>query len=190
MALPDYEHVRVTTREEWREWLSENADRDQGIWLVTYRRHTERPAPSYEDIVCEALCFGWIDSTIRTLDDERNALLLTPRKPTSTWSASNKARLEHLLPAGLVTERGLRAVEVAKANGSWTILEAVDSLQVPDDLAEALGAAGAREIWDSFTASARKQMLWQVISAKRPGTRSARITRIADEAAAGRKAWG
>lgn len=175
---PEYEQVLVTSRAELRTWLESNADRDVGIWLVTYRTVTGRPAPSYDDIVEEALCFGWIDSTIRKLDDERTALLFTPRKPTSTWAASNKRRLERLIPAGLMTERGLRAIEVAKANGSWQILDSVEALEVPADLADALSAAGQRERWDATTPGVRKQHLWQVISAKRPETRTRRIAAV------------
>lgn len=117
--------------------------------------------------------------------------LLTPRKPRSTWSASNKARLERLIPAGLMTDRGLRAVEVARANGSWSALDAVDRLEVPDDLAAALDAEpAAREHFDRFPPSARRQLLWFVISAKRAETRSARIARVVDAAADGRRAVG
>ena len=180
MGLADYEHVHVTDRAELRAWLQANADRDTGIWLVTYRSGTGKPAPSFDDIVEEALCFGWIDSTIRTLDGERSALLFTPRKPTSTWAATNKRRLERLLPAGLVTERGLRAIEVAKANGSWEILDSVEALEVPADLNQALVEAGMRRAWDASTPGVRKQHLWQVVSAKRPETRARRITGIVD----------
>jgi uncharacterized protein YdeI (YjbR/CyaY-like superfamily) len=180
MGLPDYEHVQVTSRAELRAWLHANADRDVGIWLVTYRSGTGLPSPSYDDIVEEALCFGWIDSTIRTLDTERNALLLTPRKPTSTWAATNKRRLERLLPSGLMTERGLRAIEVAKANGSWSILDSVEALEVPADLAEALDQAGVRPAWDATSPGRRKQYLWQVASAKRSETRARRIASIVD----------
>ncbi|MDQ1245737.1 MAG: hypothetical protein QG597_104 [Actinomycetota bacterium] len=174
----DYEHVSITSRDELRAWLTVNADRDVGIWLVTYRSSTGKPAPSYDDIVEEALCFGWIDSTIRNLDDERNALLFTPRKPTSTWAASNKRRLERLIPAGLMTERGLRAIEVAKSNGSWQILDSVEALEVPTDLAAALAAANQTERWDATKPGVRKQHLWQVVSAKRPETRARRISAV------------
>ena len=190
VAVPDYEEVLVTSRAQWRDWLAGNADRQQGIWLVIYRKGSGKPAPSYDDIIEEALCFGWIDSTIRTLDEERNALLVTPRKPTSTWSALNKQRVAGLLASGRMTERGLRAIEVAKANGSWEALEEIDRLIVPDDLAAALADAGVRTTWDSFPPGARKQMLWAVGSAKRATTRRDRIARIVAEARHGRRAYG
>lgn len=188
--MDDYEHVTVLDRAELRAWLEANAARTEGIWLVTYRRGSGRTAPTYDEIVEEALCFGWIDSTVRGVDDERSKLLFTPRKPVSTWSAVNKRRLESLLASGLMAERGLRAIETAKANGSWELLDAVERLEVPADLAQALAAAGARATWDGFPRGARKQMLWQVISAKRAPTRLARIERIVSQAQTGERAWG
>ena len=191
MGLDDLEQVLVTSRAELRVWLEANADTSPSIWLVTYKRSSGKPAPSYDDIVEEALCFGWIDSTVRARDDETAMLLLSSRNPRSTWSAVNKARLEHLLPSGLMTERGLRAIEVGKANGSWAVLDSVERLEVPDDLAEALDAQpAAREFFDGMPPGARKQNLWFVISAKRPETRAARIERIVEASAAGRRAVG
>jgi uncharacterized protein YdeI (YjbR/CyaY-like superfamily) len=191
MGLDDYEQVRVTSRAQWREWLEANADASPGIWLLMPRRGNDDPAPTYDDVVEEALCFGWIDSTVRTRDERFGLQLLTPRKPTSTWSASNKERLSRLIPAGLMTERGLRAVEVAKGNGSWEILDSVERLEVPEDLASALDAQpAAREFFDRMPPGARKQTLYFVISAKRPETRAARIEKIVSAAAEGRRAVG
>ena len=188
MGIDDYEQVLVTSRSEWRDWLAENADIAPGAWVVTYKRATGKPAPSYDDIVEECLCFGWIDSTVRPGNERTAMQLVTPRKPTSTWAATNKARLERLLASGQVTERGLRIVEAAKANGSWTALDAVERLEVPDDLAAALDARPpARANFDAFPPSARKQLLWFVVSAKRPETRATRIARVVADAAEGRR---
>jgi uncharacterized protein YdeI (YjbR/CyaY-like superfamily) len=190
MGINDYEQVLVTDRAELRSWFAANVDRREGIWLVLYNKGSSKPSPSYDEIVAEALCFGWIDSTVRKRDHESRMLLLAPRKPNSTWSAVNKRRLEQLIPSGQMTEYGLRAIEVAKANGSWSILDPVERLEVPDDLAAALDAAGARGTWDGFPQGARKQMLWALISAKRPETRQQRLDRIVAEAAEGRRAYG
>ncbi len=190
MPIDDYERVLVTSRQELRSWLEANAGQSQGIWLVTYKRASGKPFPTYDEIVEEGLCFGWIDSTNRPLNDEAGMMLFTPRRPKSTWSASNKLRLQRLIASGRMTERGLQAIEAAKANGSWDILDSVERLEVPDDLAAALDGSGVRPAWDAFPPGARKQMLWQVISAKRPATRAQRIDRIVSEAAAGRRAWG
>lgn len=191
MGLDDYEQVRVTSRAEWREWLSANADTSPGIWLLMPRRGNVDPAPSYDDVVEESLCFGWIDSTVRTRDERFGLQLVTPRKPTSTWSASNKERLSRLIPAGVMTQRGLRAIEVARANGSWEILDAVERLEVPADLAAALDEVpAARDFFDRMPPGVRKQNLYFVISAKRPETRAARIAKIVTAATEGRRAVG
>ena len=191
MGLDDYEQVVVTSRAEWRAWLAANADTSRGVWLVIPRRGNDDPAPTYDDVVEEALCFGWIDSTVRTRDERFGLQLVTPRKPTSTWSASNKERLSRLIPEGSMTDRGLRAVEIAKANGSWEILDTVERLEVPEDLAAALAEVpGARAFFDGMPPGVRKQNLYFVISAKRPETRSARIEKIVSAAAEGRRAIG
>ena len=191
MGLDDYEQVLVSSRAEWREWLEANADTSPGIWLVMPRRGNDDPAPTYDEVVEEALCFGWIDSTVRTRDERVSLQLLTPRKPSSTWSASNKERLARLIPAGLMTERGLRVVDAAKANGSWEILDSVERLEVPDDLAAALDAdPAARAYFDGMPPGVRKQNLFFVISAKRPETRAARIAKIVTAAREGRRAVG
>ena len=191
MGLDDYEQVLVSSRTEWREWLEANADTSPGIWLVMPRRGNDDPAPTYDEVVEEALCFGWIDSTVRTRDERVALQLLTPRKPSSTWSASNKERLARLIPAGLMTERGLRVVDAAKANGSWEILDSVERLEVPDDLAVALDAdPAARAFFDGMPPGVRKQNLFFVISAKRPETRAARIAKIVTAAREGRRAVG
>ena len=191
MGLNDYEQVLVSSRAEWREWLEANADSSPGIWLVMPRRGNDDPAPTYDEVVEEALCFGWIDSTVRTLDERVALQLVTPRKPSSTWSASNKERLARLIPAGLMTERGLRVVDAAKANGSWEILDSVERLEVPDDLAAELDAdPAARGFFDGMPPGVRKQNLFFVISAKRPETRAARIAKIVTAAREGRRAVG
>jgi len=191
VGLDDLEQVLITSRAQLRAWFEANADTSPSIWLVTYKKSSGRPAPTYDEIVEEALCFGWIDSTVRARDEETAMLLLASRKPTSTWSRVNKDRLERLMAAGLVTERGLRAIEVAKANGSWSILDPVERLEVPADLAEALASSPeARDFFEAMPPGARKQHLWWVVSAKRPTTRGERIRRIVEANAAGRRAVG
>jgi uncharacterized protein YdeI (YjbR/CyaY-like superfamily) len=191
VGLDDLEQVLVTDRAQLRAWFEANAATSPSIWLVTYRSRTGRPAPSYDDIVEEALCFGWIDSTLRTRDAETSMLLLSSRKPRSTWAATNKVRVARLIRDGLMTECGLRAIEVAKANGSWEQLDPVERLEVPEDLAEALAAEpGARATFDAYPPSVRKQVLWHVVSAKRAPTRATRIAKVVADAARGRRPGG
>lgn len=178
-----------TTRAEWRAWLAEHHATSNGIWLARWRRSTGRPILPYDDIIDEALCFGWIDSTLNVLGDERSAVLFTPRKPKSTWSRRNKVRVERLLADGAMTPAGLAVVEAARGDGSWNLLDDVEALIEPDDLGAALDASpAARAAWDRFSPSTRKQLLWWVTSAKRPETRRRRIDEVVHEAAHGRPA--
>ena len=123
---------------EWREWLAAHHTRPTGVWLVTWRAGSGGPKISYAESVEQALCFGWVDSLGRTLDDERTMLWFAPRKARSGWARTNKQRIERLTAAGLMAPAGLAVVEAAKADGSWTLLDAVEDLLVPDDLAAAL----------------------------------------------------
>ena len=193
MAVEDHERVEAETREEWRRWLAANHASSPGAWLVSWKPATGRPAVGYDAAVEEALCFGWIDSLAKTVDEERSHQLFSPRRPGSRWSRSNRERVERLLAAGVMEAAGLAAVERAKANGAWTALEDVENLVVPDDLAGAFAAhPGSSEHWGSFPVSVRRGLLQWILDAKRPETRARRIAEIAAEAAAGRRAgqWG
>jgi uncharacterized protein YdeI (YjbR/CyaY-like superfamily) len=175
----------------WRAWLTASSGTARGVWVASWRKASGRAPVAYEDLVEEAICFGWIDSTVNILDHERALQLMTPRKPRSGWTRLNRRRFAALEAQGRMTEAGYRAVEVAQANGSWTVYDAVEDLLEPDDLAGALDASpAARTAWDGFPPSARKQMLWWVISAGKPETRGRRIEKIVSEAAAGRRAQG
>jgi uncharacterized protein YdeI (YjbR/CyaY-like superfamily) len=175
----------------WRAWLAANCDTVRGVWVASWRKASGRDPVAYEDLVEEAICFGWIDSTVNILDDARGLQLMTPRKPRSGWTRLNRQRVAALEAQGRMTDAGRRAAEVAKANGSWTIYDSVEDLLEPDDLAEALDACpAARTAWAGFPPSARKQMLWWVVSSGRPDTRTSRIAKIVAEAASGRRAQG
>jgi uncharacterized protein YdeI (YjbR/CyaY-like superfamily) len=178
--VPEEILVHVETREELRSWLTAHAADSPSIWLVTWRRGTGRPAPSYDDVVEEALCFGWIDSTARTFDDERSGLRLAPRKKGSGWARTNKTRLERLERDGLLTEAGRIVVERAKQDGSWTMLDEVENLTVPDDLGAELAARPpARENFDAFPRGIRRGILEWIVQAKRAETRGRRVEETA-----------
>jgi uncharacterized protein YdeI (YjbR/CyaY-like superfamily) len=175
----------------WRAWLAANCDTGRGVWVASWRKASGRDAVAYADLVEEAICFGWIDSTVNVLDDERALQLMTPRKPKSAWTRLNRQRAAAMEAEGRMTDAGRRAVEAAKANGWWTIYDPIEDLLEPDDLAGALDASpGARTAWDRFPPSARKQMLWWVVSAGKPETRTSRIAKIVAEAEQGRRAAG
>lgn len=185
----EYDRFCPVSRLEWREWLEKNHGQSSGIWLVTYKKHTGKPTVSYNDAVEEALCFGWIDSKPQKLDDERTMLLYTPRKPKSVWSRPNKIRIEKLMEQGLMAEAGLLKIEAAKADGSWTLLDAIEDLVVPPDLQAALNAnPPAAQYWDAFGISVKKGILWWIESAKRTETRQKRVEETVALAAENKKA--
>jgi uncharacterized protein YdeI (YjbR/CyaY-like superfamily) len=176
--------VHPKSRKGWRLWLWRNHARSSGVWLATYRKETGKPRVDYDDAVEEALAFGWIDSKSVRLDDERSLIWMCPRKPASGWSRSNKERVERLERDGLMTDAGRAAIEAAKRNGSWSLLDSVEALEEPDDRAAALNASPAgRANFDAFPPSARKVILTWIATAKREETRRKRIEETARLAA-------
>jgi uncharacterized protein YdeI (YjbR/CyaY-like superfamily) len=134
----------------------------------------------YDEAVEEALCFGWVDSKPNKLDEARSLLWFAPRKVGTGWSKPNKDRVERMMAAGLMAPAGLAKVEAAKKDGSWTALDAVERLEIPDDLAAALDARGqARTCWDAFPRSAKRGILEWIGNAKRPETRAKRVEETA-----------
>ena len=187
-ALDDGERVMAADAAAWRGWLEANHRTSAGAWLVRPRPGSNLELVSYEDAIRQALCFGWIDGPVRSFDEQIGGLWFAPRRGSSGWAATNKVRLEILQREGLMADAGIRAVELAKANGSWTILDNAEALREPDDLAAALDAApGAREKWDSFPPSSRKFGIAAVDAARRPETRAARVAKIVADSAAGKR---
>ena len=187
----DYPIYHAETRVQWRHWLGANHASGGGVWLCSWRAGTGKPACPYPEVVEEAICFGWIDSTVTVLDDERRLQLLTPRQPKSTWTRLNRQRVADLEAGGLMTDAGRRAVEVAKNNGWWTILDSVEDLMVPPDLATALSHnPKAQAAWIGFPPTARKAMLLWVITAVKPETRERRVATITARAELGQRAQG
>jgi len=184
-----YARVEAETRGQWRDWLARNHATSPGIWLLTWKKSSGRPHLAYDDIVEEALAFGWVDSQPKTVDSQRSARLLTPRKPGSNWSKLNKQRVERLTAAGLMHPAGLAAVAAAKANGRWTALDETETLAEPADLAAVLDAnPAARRQWDAFPRSARRAILEWIGNARTDATRQARIGRTVSDAARGLRA--
>jgi uncharacterized protein YdeI (YjbR/CyaY-like superfamily) len=186
--LDSAERVHLESAAQWRDWLEVNHRRPDGVWVISWKARTGRPAIAYEEAIREALRFGWIDSTYRSLDDERGMLWWSPRRKGSVWSQYNKARIAELEAAELMTPAGRAAVEQAKADGSWTILEPVEQLIVPDDLRAALDERpGAWEQWQAFTPTAKRGYLLWIVTAKREATRARRVAEAAELVARGRR---
>jgi uncharacterized protein YdeI (YjbR/CyaY-like superfamily) len=163
-------------RQEWRDWLVKNHAVSSGVWLIYYKKGSDKPSVSYEGAVEEALSFGWIDSKVNSLDEERYMQVFTPRKPRSSWSKLNKQRVEKLIKNGQMTAVGLEKIEAAKRDGSWNKLDAIDDLEVPADLTEAL--ADNQKAYDNFMAfsnSSKKIIVYWIEEAKRTETRKKRI---------------
>jgi uncharacterized protein YdeI (YjbR/CyaY-like superfamily) len=165
---------------DWRAWLEVNHTRAEGVWLIYYKPASGKSTFSYEETVEEALCYGWIDGQTKTLDPERTMQWFAPRRPGSVWAKSNKERVERLIAGGRMTPAGLAKIEAAKADGSWALLDSVDRLEVPDDLAAAFdNYPDARAHFDAFPRSTKHMILGWIATAKRPETRAKRIAETA-----------
>lgn len=183
------ERVQPETAEAWGRWLEQNHEREGGVWLVSWKKHTGKADLSYDDAVTEALRFGWIDSKGSALDDNRSMLWFSPRRKGSAWSGPNKSRVARLVREDRMAPAGIRSIETAKADGSWSRLDEVEKLIVPDDLAAAFAEhVGSREQWDGFPPSARRAILEWIAQAKREPTRAKRVEETARLAAKGERA--
>jgi uncharacterized protein YdeI (YjbR/CyaY-like superfamily) len=173
LPIPSY-HPK--TRAEWRKWLTANHAISKGIWLILVKKNAGLAGITYLDAVEEALCFGWIDSKLNTLDTQRYKLCLSPRKPGSVWSKLNKQRIRKLVKEGRMTPAGLAKIEAAKKDRSWNKLDAIDRLAIPADLLEQLSAnAEAKRNFEDFSNSSKKIILFWIASARRDETRQKRI---------------
>ena len=164
-------------RDKWRDWLSEHHAASTGIWLIFYKKATSKPTIEYDAAVEEALCFGWIDSIIKRIDDEKYVRKFTPRKDKSDWSALNKKRVTKMIKAGRMTEAGLAKIEAAKKNGCWNRDgKTPRSLEMPSEFAKALALnKKARENFENLAPTYRRHYLGWIAAAKRPETKKRRI---------------
>ena len=189
MAANDYPDVHPEARAAWRSWLAEHHASSRGVWLVSWKKHTGKPAVGYEAAVEEAICFGWVDSLPRKLDADRSKLLFTPRKPASGWSRPNKERVARMERAKQIEPAGRAVIDAARRDGSWSKLDAIENLEVPADLAAAFDAnPPAAERWEAFPRSVKRGILEWIAQAKRPATRQKRVRETAERAARNERA--
>ncbi|MEO5710560.1 MAG: YdeI/OmpD-associated family protein [Nocardioidaceae bacterium] len=186
------ERVELTSVEVLRAWLAEHHGDRTSALLVRWKKD-KGPHVPWAQMVRELLCWGWIDSTARPIDDSRSAQLVTPRRPASGWSRINKAHVVELVADGRMQPPGQAAIDRARDNGSWSALDEVEEMAStatePDDLRAALDAVpAARAAWDTFPRSAKRVVLQWVLTAKRPETRAKRVRIAVEEAAEGRRA--
>ena len=167
----------VTNRDEWREWLRKNYETRKEIWLIYYKKHTGKPRIPYDDSVEEALCFGWIDSIIKRIDDEKYARKFTPRKAKSRWSEANKRRARKMIKEGKMTEVGFARIREAKKNGEWFKAAPIKKeLAIPAYMKEALAKnKRALKNFNKLTKSYKRHYVGWISSAKRAETRKKRL---------------
>jgi uncharacterized protein YdeI (YjbR/CyaY-like superfamily) len=173
----------------WREWLLNNHHIENSVWLIIYRKESGISSVYYPEAVDEALCFGWVDSTPNRRDNTSYYQFFAKRNPKSNWSKVNKEKVARLTEAGLMHESGLAMVELAKINGAWNALDAVENLILPDELKEMLekNPEAARH-WERFSRSSKRGILEWITNAKKPETRIKRIEETVNLAAQNKKA--
>jgi uncharacterized protein YdeI (YjbR/CyaY-like superfamily) len=182
MVADHLQRVEVESRQALRNWLSANHTQKQSVWLVTYKKGDPRHVP-YVDMVQEALCFGWIDSLPRKLDEKRTMHVLSPRNPKSAWSKVNKDHVAVLEAQGLLHPAGQKVIAAAKASGQWTKLDTVDALKMPDVLVKAFANNKiALKNFEKFPPSVRKGILEWIAQAKRPETLALRVAETVEKA--------
>ncbi|MFD1873070.1 YdeI/OmpD-associated family protein [Hymenobacter bucti] len=171
--------------QQWREWLLAHHATERGAWLVYYKKAAGQPSLSWSEAVDEALCFGWIDSQAKPLDAQRYQQFFSPRKPTSGWSRINKQKVQHLTAAGRMTPAGLASVAAAQQNGTWALLDDVEDLRLPPDLAQALAERpAAGEYFARLSRTAKRSLLLGLALARQAPTRARRIAAILAQAEA------
>ncbi|GGF37407.1 YdeI/OmpD-associated family protein [Echinicola rosea] len=167
------------SRKEWRQWLEDNHQNRDAVWLIQYKKESQKASITWEESVEEALCFGWIDGKRKSIDKESYRQFFCKRKPDSTWSQINKEKIKKLTDQGHMRQAGLEAIETAKSNGSWSLLDEVEALTIPEDLHAAfLCYPGSEETFLQWSKSIKKMALHWIVMAKRPETRQRRIDKV------------
>jgi uncharacterized protein YdeI (YjbR/CyaY-like superfamily) len=176
----EYQQFFFSNRQKWREWLEKHHDNSEGIFIVYYKKHTGKASIPYNDAVEEALCFGWIDSIVRRIDDERYMQKFTPRNIKSLWSDSNKERVKKMIESGKMTEAGLSKIKKAKQNGKWNEApNAKKDFVLSNELLEMFSAEPiAKKAFDKLAPSHRKNYVQWIMSAKKPETQKRRFMQM------------
>ncbi len=166
----------AATQKEWRKWLEKNHQSEKSVWLIIYKKESRTPSVYYTDAVDEAICFGWIDSKPNKRDEESYYQFFAKRNPKSNWSKVNKAKVAKLLEKGQIAPAGLEAIETAKQNGTWTALDELEEMIIPEDLRKALDKNKmASGYFEKFPRSSKRNILEWILNAKKSETRQARI---------------
>ena len=171
-------------RKAWRRWLQQHHTKEPGVWLIYYKKNSGKSRVSYNDAVEEALCFGWIDSTVYKRDEVSRYQFFAKRNPRGNWSTSNKERVKRLSKQGFIMPAGQAMIDLAKKNGSWKALDKAEKMEVPEDLQKLLEKnKKALKHFQGFSSSSKKIILSWIYTAKRPETRMKRIKKVVELAA-------
>ena len=177
--MEEQEHLYFRNAQEWRQWLHDNHQSATKVYLIFYKVGCGIESMRWEEAVQVAICYGWIDSTVKRIDENRRRQLFTPRKDKSVWSKLNKTYIEKLIAKNLMHESGLQKIAIAKQNGSWEALDEVENYTIPEDLLYAFEQNPmAFQNYNSFSPSYRKSYLYWLNQAKRTETRANRIVEI------------
>ncbi len=189
--MQDKPELYFKNDQEWRSWLHENHQEYGGVYLIFYKVETKIPSMRWEEAVRVALCYGWIDSTVKRIDDQRRRQYFCPRKPKSVWSKVNKIHIKELIKNKLMHKSGLTSIQIAKENGSWTALDDVENGIIPEDLQKAFTLnPQAYENYQQFARGYQKSYLYWLNQAKREETRNKRIIEIINLCEANQKSRG
>ena len=181
--MKNVEDFCPNNKDDWRKWLELNHKEKDAVWLIFYKKKSPNYNLSWSESVDEALCFGWIDSTKRTIDSEKYIQYFTKRKAKSNWSKVNKDKVKTFIDQGLMAKAGFKSIEIAKENGSWTLYDDVEALVLPEELkAEFANHKGSQEYYDSLSKSIKKGLLYWIVSAKRKETKQKRVLEIVENA--------
>ena len=169
---------------DWRQWLKKNHQSKQSVWLIFHTKKSNVPSLSWSDAVDEALCFGWIDSTRKKINNISFMQFFSKRKPKSNWSKINKEKVQQLIDSKRMTKQGYESVEIAKQNGYWTILDEIEEVIIPEDLEIAFKKYnGSKDYFLSLSKSTRKVILSWIILVGKQETRQKRIEEVVESAA-------
>ena len=184
-----FEKIFVESLDDLHSWLLANHSQQESVWLVKWKKDYGPTYISYDEIVDELMCFGWVDSLPKNLNEEKTMLLLSPRNPKSNWAKVNKERVDRLIKVGKMMEAGLKMVEIAQQNGTWNFLDDVEKLILPDDLKEAFeNNPKANYYYERFPRSSKRGILEWIKNAKQENTRKKRIEETVEKASENRKA--
>jgi uncharacterized protein YdeI (YjbR/CyaY-like superfamily) len=186
--LQQFKTFYPKTNEAWRKWLAKNHSAEDSVWIIYYKKTSNQPTVKYSDAVDIALCFGWIDSRQKPIDEEKYMQFFCKRKPKSVWSKVNKAKVERLIAESKMEKAGFECIDIAKQNGSWTILDNAENLVIPKDLEKEFKKyENAKTNFLNFSRTDKRNILQWLTLAKRVETVQKRIVEIASLAEQGLK---